>query len=255
MPAIGLLPAVVKVLWPRGLNTSYYLDLNDIARHSAWAHGFMRTYALWLGLVLLVVVFIAAYVVVWWRRDSHAAVLLFLGGAGTLIALALNQAVIHAARELRPYDTFPHALVLVGKANDYAFPSDHSVIAGALLASIVLVVRRAKPPRRRAGDLATGLTISVELQRGFTRAVVILAAVSAVLALFLCFARTYVGAHYPGDVVAGLVFGIVVVLVVSSARPLGYWAADRIETTPLAVLVGRPMTPASPAKARAIPTR
>ena len=240
MPAGNLLSAVVKVLWPQGLNTSYYLDLNSFSRRTAWAHGFMHDYALWLGLVLLTMVFLAAYLFVWRRRDTRGAVLMFLGGVGALVGLGLNQIVGHAAEELRPYDTFPHALVLVGKANDYAFPSDHAVVAGALFMSILLVVRRAKPEVRRPGVATGRLVASLEPRRGPTGAMVVLVVMSAVLALFLAFARIYVGAHYPGDVVAGLLLGVVVVAVVSAARPLGYRVADGIEHTPLAVLVRRP---------------
>ncbi|MHB2009955.1 MAG: hypothetical protein ACYCOX_18195, partial [Acidobacteriaceae bacterium] len=39
----------VRVLPPKGLNSSIYLDLNHFSRHTAWAHGFMHHYALWLG--------------------------------------------------------------------------------------------------------------------------------------------------------------------------------------------------------------
>lgn len=45
--------AGVRVLPPKGLNNSLYLDLNRFSRHTAWAHGFMHAYALWLGPVLL----------------------------------------------------------------------------------------------------------------------------------------------------------------------------------------------------------
>ena len=240
MPVAGAALAVVKVLWPEGLNTGYYLDLNSFSRHTAWAHGFMHDYALWLGLTLLTAVYVLGYAVVWWRRDTRAAVLMFLGGAGSLVALGLNQLVGHAAQEARPYDTFPHALVLVAKANDYAFPSDHAVVAGALVMSLGLVVRRAKPESWPYGVRTSRRAASVERPRGVTRAMLTLVVVSAVLGLFLCFARVYVGAHYPGDVVAGLLLGMVVVSVVSAARPLGYSVAGVVERTPLAVLLRRP---------------
>jgi undecaprenyl-diphosphatase len=243
MKVTGPSLAVVRVLWPKGLNTSWYLDLNDVSRHSAWAHGFMHAYALWLGLVLVVIAFLAAYVVVWWRRDVRAAGLMFLGGAGTLIALGLNQVVGHAAQELRPYDTLRHVLVLVGKANDYAFPSDHAVVAGALVMSVLLVVRRAGPGVQGAGPQSPPSIPAG--RRGLTPSLTALAALAAVLGLLLCFARVYVGAHYPGDVVGGLLLGIVVVLVVSAARPAVYRLAEAVAGTPFGLLVRRP-APALP---------
>lgn len=187
----------------------------------------MHAYALWLGAVLLVVIFLSAYGIIWWRRDYHAAALMGLGGIATLIAFGLNQIVGHAAKELRPYATLHHVLVLVPKANDYAFPSDHAVMAGALVTSVLLVSGGGRSWRRR-GQLASSMTA--------------LSVLGIVLGLFLGFARIYVGAHYPGDVVAGLLLGALVVLLVSLARPLAYRIADVVKSTRLRVLIGRPTT-------------
>jgi undecaprenyl-diphosphatase len=216
--------AAIKVLPPKGLNTSIYLDINRFARRTAWAHSFMHAYALWLGAVLLVAIFVVAYGIIWWRRDRHAAALMGLSGVGTLIALGFNQIVGHVAKELRPYDTLHHVLVLVPRANDYAFPSDHAVVAGALVASILLVSRRAAPSNRRGQFVPDMLALGV---------------LGAAFGLLLCFARVYVGAHYPGDVVAGFLLGAIVVIVVSLARPVAYRIADAIEPTPLGILVRR----------------
>jgi len=226
--------ADTRVLSPKGLNTSIYLDINNFARRTVWAHGFMHTYALWLGAVLLAALFIATYGFTWWRRDEHAASLMGLCGIGTLIALGLNQIVGHAAKELRPYDTLHHVLVLVPRANDYAFPSDHAVIAGALMTSVLLVNRRASSTNARGQ---------------FVPVIVALGGLSVVFGLLLCFARVYVGAHYPGDVVAGLLLGALVVMVASLARQIAYRIADIVEPTLLGNLIRRPpaMGKASPA--------
>ena len=213
-----------RVLPPRGLNTSIYLDINRFARHSEWAHGFMHAYALWLGAVLLVAIFVVTFGIVWWRRDDRATALMGLGGIATLVALGLNQIVGHAAKEMRPYDTLHHVLVLVPRANDYAFPSDHAVIAGALVTSVWLVSRRAAPSHGRVQ---------------FVPAMVVLGLLSAVFGLLLGFARVYVGAHYPGDVVAGFLLGSLVVTVTSLARPIAYRVADVIEPTMLGILIRR----------------
>jgi undecaprenyl-diphosphatase len=214
----------VKVLPPKGLNTSVYLDINSLARRTLWAHSFMHAYALWLGAVLLAAIFFVAYGIVWWRRDRRGAALMGLSGIGALVALGLNQIVGHAAKELRPYDTLHHVLVLVPKANDYAFPSDHAVIAGALVTSVLLVSRRATASHRR-GQLVTAM-VAIDL-------------LSVVFGLLLCFARVYVGAHYPGDVIAGFLLGAFAVLVASLARPIAYRFADFLEPTPLGILVRR----------------
>jgi undecaprenyl-diphosphatase len=216
--------ATIKVMPPKGLNTSIYLDINRFARRTGWAHGFMHAYALWLGAVLLVALFIVAYAIIWWRRDRHAAALMGLSGIGTLLALGLNQIVGHAVKELRPYDTLHHVLVLVPRANDYAFPSDHAVIAGALVTSVLLVSRRAAAPHRRV-QLVSDM--------------VVLGLLSTAFGLLLCFARVYVGAHYPGDVVAGFLLGAFVVIIASLARPFAYRIVDAIEPTMLGILIRR----------------
>ncbi len=227
----------VRVLPPKGLNNSLYLDLNHFSRHTAWAHGFMHDYALWLGPVLLAAVFVATYGVAWWRRALRATALLILGGIGTIIALGLNQLVGHAAKELRPYVDHPKALVLVARANDYSFPSDHSVVAGGLTISILLMLgsgawRSRRHARRGLLDADTGGTSVPVLVR-------ILAAASVLLGLFLCFARVYVGAHYPGDVVAGYLLAAVAVLAVSLLRPFAYLAVDLVDMTAVGNLLRR----------------
>lgn len=216
--------ASVAVLPPKGLNTSVYLDINSFARRTGWAHGFMSTYAIWLGVVVLVVLYLAAYAIIWRRRDYRAAALMGLGGAGTLLALGLNQIVGHAFKELRPYDTLHRVLVIVPRANDFAFPSDHAVVAGALVTSLLLVWRRETRSVRRDH---------------FALVMTLIAVLSVVLGLFLCFARVYVGAHYPGDVIAGLFFGAAVVLVISLARPIAYRLADTVQSTPFGILIRR----------------
>lgn len=246
-PSLPAVPTGVRLLPPKGLNTSLYLDLNRFSRHTAWAHGFMHHYALWLGPVLLATVFVAAYAVAWWRRALRAAALLILGGIGTIAALGLNQLVGHAAKELRPYVAHPYALVLVAKANDYSFPSDHSVVAGGLTVSLLLLLgsgawRQRHERRGHRQAEATGASIP-----GIVR---LLAAASVVLGLFLCFARVYVGAHYPGDVVAGYLLATAAVLAVSLLRPFAYRAAAFAEPTVLGSLLRRPRASPTPSLGR-----
>jgi undecaprenyl-diphosphatase len=239
MRGAGLLIAVTRVLWPQHLNSSYYLDLNDFSRHTAWAHAFMHDYALWLGLVLMTLTFLATYAVAWWHRQPRAVGLLALGGAGTLVALGLNQLVGHAAQEMRPYDTYRNALVLVAKAHDYAFPSDHAVVAGALFTSILLAARRAAPSTL-AGEPPGKHALARPRGRRLRGATLALTVLGALFGLFLGFARVYVGAHYPGDVVAGFLLGAMVVMLASAARPASYWLAGLALSSPFAWLVCRP---------------
>ncbi len=227
-----------RVMWPQGANTSVYLDLNRFSRQTAWAHGFMHTYALWLGPVLLALVFVAVYAMAWWKGATRAAALLVLGGIGTLVALGFNLIIAHAARELRPYAVHPHVLVLVPKANDYAFPSDHSVVAGGLTFSVLLVLGGELWGRRQ--QMAHALAEATPRRPGLPPGVRALVVANVVFGLLLCFARVYVGAHYPGDVVAGYVLSSAVVVAFTLLRPFAYSVVDAVEPTVLGVVFRRP---------------
>jgi undecaprenyl-diphosphatase len=103
-------------------------------------------------------------------------------GIGTIVAVGVNQPIVNGVKENRPYVTLHHTLLLVSRSTDYSFPSDHSTMAGAVAAGLLLVAWR-------------------------------LGLLALLAALLIAFARVYVGAHYPGDVIAGLAVGAVVVLI------------------------------------------
>jgi undecaprenyl-diphosphatase len=118
-------------------------------------------------------------------------------GLATVLAVALNQPVVNVIHEARPYTDHPDILVLAHRSTDYGFPSDHAVMAGAAATGLLLYARR-------------------------------LGVIAAALAVLLAFSRVYIAAHYPHDVVAGLLFGAAVAL-------LGW----RLLARPLTALVHR----------------
>jgi undecaprenyl-diphosphatase len=83
---------------------------------------------------------------------------------------------VHTVNEARPYTALPHILVLATRSTDPSFPSDHATMAGAVAVGLWFVSRR-------------------------------LGIVAAIAALLMAFARVYIAAHYPADVVAGLLLG------------------------------------------------
>jgi len=122
------------------LSDALFLRINDLARASTGLHAPAVAYARY-GLV----VFAALILLGVWRRrgasdrDLAAAV---WAGAGTVLAVAVNQPVAALVAEPRPYAVHPAALTLVDRTTDWSFPSDHSVMAGAAAVGLLLVSRR-----------------------------------------------------------------------------------------------------------------
>jgi membrane-associated phospholipid phosphatase len=157
--------------------------VNDFARSTPLLHAAMVDFAKY-GVVLFGALLLLNW---WWARACGNRIMAqaLWAPAGVLLAVALNQPIVNLVREARPYDTLPHILVLVDRSTDYSFPSDHAVMAGAVATGIVLT-------HRRLGALVVGS------------------------ALLMAFARVYVGAHFPLDVLAGLAFGATVTVVAGS---------------------------------------
>lgn len=190
-----------------------FLQVNDLAVATPWLHPVMAGYAR-DGLL----VFAVLMVIGWWiarrRADRRAMAAAVWTPLGMLLALGLNQPLGELVDRHRPYAVLPDILVLADRTADPSFPSDHAVVAGAVTAGLWLVSRR-------------------------------LGLVTAAAALLMAFARVYIAAHYPLDVLAGLAFGAAVALGGwLLARPALMALLDRVERTRLAPVVG-PRSPAA----------
>jgi len=155
--------------------------MNRFADRTSWAHGATVAYA-----KLGIIVFAALLLAGWWVARSSANLdqmaRVVWAGAGALAALGINQIVGSLVDRPRPYAALTDVHLLVSRTTDFSFPSDHAVTAGAVAAGLLLASRR-------------------------------LGAVASVLAVLMAAARVYVGTHYPGDVLAGLLLGGAVVTV------------------------------------------
>lgn len=157
---------------------SLFRDINDFARHTGWLHGSMTAYAKDGVVVFLGLIAVAGWLA-WRQRSAYALAAAGWAGLGTLLAVAINQPIVNAVAEKRPYLTLPHVELLISRSADFGFPSDHATMAGAAATGLLFA-------HRRLGILAW------------------------CAGLLLTFSRVYVGAHYPQDVLAGLALGALV---------------------------------------------
>jgi undecaprenyl-diphosphatase len=181
------------------MDVGLFDEVNRFAARTPWLHATVTGYAAY-GALLFAALMLAgwAYARRTGRPDRVATAV--LAPVATVLAVAVNQPLVALFHEPRPYTSHPGILVLATRSTDFSFPSDHSVMAGAAAAALWLVSWR-------------------------------LGLVTAVAALAMGFSRVYIAAHYPHDVLAGLLLGAAVALVVVPlARPA---------TTRLVAVVGR----------------
>lgn len=163
--------------------TLHHLDdrlmfaVNRFTRATPALHGVVLAFAKY-GIVLFLALLLVGLVVAR-RRSSRDLAATGWTALAALLALALNQPLGHVVHEPRPYAVHPQLLRLADVTSDFSFPSDHAVMAGAVAAGLLIAHRR-------------------------------LGLVTAVAALVMAFSRVYIAAHYPWDVVAGLLFGALV---------------------------------------------
>jgi membrane-associated phospholipid phosphatase len=197
------------------LNEEGFGAVNAFAARTGWLHPLAAGYA-----VYGVAVFAALLLAGWWlarhRKEPAAMAAALWAPLGALAAVGLNQIPVSAVAQPRPYAVLNHPLLLITPTSDPSFPSDHAVMAGAVAAGLWLVSRW-------------------------------LGALAAAAALLLAFAWVYVGAHWPADVVAGLLEGAIITLVgYLIARWLLIALVTRLSSTALRpLLTSAPAAPAS----------
>jgi undecaprenyl-diphosphatase len=197
-----------------------YRDVTEFAEGTpSWVHSVAEV-GTDAGLLLFAVLFVAG----WWRargRDARAMGLALAAPFAVVAAYLVSEVSKDFIQEERPCRAVPGAVHIAAcpSPGDWSFPSNHATIAAASAAVIVVAWRA-------------------------------LAGVVLPLAALMAFSRVFVGVHYPHDVAAGFVVGVVVapvvaVLVAAVLRPL----AVAVRAVPVgAVLLGAgPAAPPAPA--------
>jgi undecaprenyl-diphosphatase len=164
----------------------------DVAA-TRWVNGLSGIWhPLDLGLLAItwagVPVIVLAVALSWWSRvdrlgERHIAIAC---GLSFLLGLFLNQVILLFVHRARPYDAgLTH--LLIAPSLDASFPSDHATAVFSIVFAYLL--------HRRFGK----------------------ALLFAIAGSLVAFSRIYVGTHYVGDILGGLLTGLLAAFIVRAA--------------------------------------
>ncbi|NEA66613.1 phosphatase PAP2 family protein [Streptomyces sp. SID12488] len=158
-----------------------YIDVVHLAGHApAWLNDTVAAWSTY-GLAMFAVLMTVG----WWqarREGATASVTALAAPFVVVLAYGVDAALKLLVREDRPCQSLRVATLEACPASgDWSFPSNHAAVAAAAAVALLFVSRR-------------------------------LGTVAAVAAGAMAASRVWVGAHYPHDVVAGVVVGVVTAL-------------------------------------------
>ena len=114
-------------------------------------------------------------------------------------ALLNNVIIKNAVARTRPYEAIDGLVNIIEKQKDYSFPSGHTGSAFAVMGAILLIALLGLPVIAKTGKLSSSkMSLTFKL----------CAVLAIIYAALLGFSRLYVGVHYPTDVIAAVVIGL-----------------------------------------------
>ncbi|NDU77955.1 phosphatase PAP2 family protein [Actinomadura sp. DSM 109109] len=172
-----------------------YREITEFAQGTpSWVHS-----AADVGTDAGLLLFAVLFVVGWWRArglDGRAMGLALAAPFAVVSAYLVSEVSKSFIQEERPCRAVAGAVHIAAcpSPGDWSFPSNHATIAAASAAAIVVAWRAMAP-------------------------------VVLPMAALMAFSRVFVGVHYPHDVAAGFLVGVVVaplaaLVLVLAARPL-----------------------------------
>ncbi|MEU7184054.1 phosphatase PAP2 family protein [Streptomyces celluloflavus] len=183
-----------------------YTWITDLAQRAPHVLNTLVSYWTDYGLGLFAVLMLIG----WWRARHAGATAMAMALAAPVAVVAAyvaNDVIKSFFNEQRPCQTLHTVTVEACPAlGDWSFPSNHSAIAAAAAVAIVLCGRR-------------------------------LGWIAVPAALLMGASRIWVGAHYPHDVVVGLLIGALVAWPLTLLARRAAPAVDRLSATRLRPLV------------------
>lgn len=161
------------------MNYDLLKAINGLAGKVDWIDSIMKfasNYA--------VPVFAVVLLLMWFFGKEYTKTTVVYSAISGAAGIIINVIISKIYFEPRPFVTYDDINVLVEHASDASFPSDHTT--GAIALAFAIALRNKK-----------------------------IGVVMMIFALLTGFSRIYIGNHYPGDVLAGIVVGIVTAFIIN----------------------------------------
>ena len=168
------------------MNMTAFRAINDLGKEYPFLNPAMIVLAEYAVFILALVM-----LVFWFTRNDRNRMMVIQAGVAFIIAEMIGKIAGQLYSNHQPFAVLSNVNKLADHAVDNSFPSDHTILFFSISFSFCLVYKK------------TGWII---------------------FALSVAVSRIWVGVHYPFDVAAGALFGII-------SAVLSYWIVPRLALT------------------------